>query len=205
MLYSGSEGSQAGLAEVEARGMGVMVTAAGWRNPKPGIPWALDNGAFSSWMAGEPFDVRRFERTLRKVPSSHRPDFAVIPDIVAGGLASLVFSLSSLRWLPHGWPWYLAVQDGMEPRDVLPHVNEIGGLFVGGTMEWKLRTGETWVTFGHAHDLPVHIGRCGTVARLVWARRIGADSADSMSWARNASYGLVDDAERQRTIPEVVG
>lgn len=203
MLYSGSEGSLEGLAEIRKRGMGIMVTASGWRPPRPDIPWALDNGAYSSWTQGLQFDVRRFERVLRKVPSDHRPDFAVVPDIVAGGIESLTFSLSCLKWLPHGWPWYLAVQDGMNAESVSPVSNEFGGIFVGGTMEWKLKTGESWVKFAHARGMKCHIGRAGTIEKLVWARRIEADSVDTMSWARNETYHYIDEANKQ-TILEAV-
>lgn len=201
-LYSGNEGSLAGLAEVSARGMGRLVTAAGWKNPKPGLPWCLDNGAFSAYRQGRPFDGPLFERVLRKVPSHHRPDFAVIPDIVAGGLNSLLFSLAWLPRLPHGWPWYLAVQDGMTEQDVEPYVCQVAGLFVGGTLEWKHATAERWVAFARRHQLKVHVGRVGSVPDLAWAERIGADSADSTTWARNGAYHKVDAARAQaRLVP----
>jgi hypothetical protein len=60
------------------------------------------------------------------------------------------------------------------------------GIFVGGTLGWKLRTGDAWVRFAHARGLPVHVGRVGTARRVGWARRIGADSIDSCLplWSR---------------------
>ena len=201
-LYSGNEGSIAGLEAIRERGMGRMVTAAEWRNPKPGIPWVLDNGAFSDYLQKKDFDAARFSKVLRKVPPTHRPDFAVIPDIVAGGLRSLTFSCYWLRvWtLPHGWPWDLAVQDGMEEKDVAPLVRDVGGIFVGGSLDWKHREGERWVSFAHDHGLPAHVGRVGTLADLKWAERIGADSVDSTSWAQNDTYEIVDAARAQQTL-----
>lgn len=206
-LYSGNDGSAAGAAEIASRGMGRMVTAAEWRNPREGEPWALDNGAFSDYLQGKDFDAARFAKVLRKVPPANRPDFAVIPDVVAGGLRSLTYSCYWLRvWtLPHGWPWYLAVQDGMEEKDIAPLVRDVAGIFVGGSLDWKHRTAEAWVAFAHANGLPCHIGRVGTVEDLVWARRIGADSVDSTSWAQNAAYWKVDAARAQRTLAEAAG
>jgi hypothetical protein len=216
-LYSGGDGSLAGMERIRELGMGRMVTAAGWRNPKPGMAWALDNGAFSDWqrclregraMSALDFDGDRFVKVLRKVPPTQRPDFAVIPDLVAEGLRSLTFSCQWLHGfqrpaLPHGWPWYLAVQDGMGEADVSPLVNRIGGIFVGGSLDWKHETGEAWVRFAHENGLPCHIGRVGTLPDLKWAERIGADSVDSTSWAQNNTYEIVEAARAQRTLAEV--
>jgi hypothetical protein len=108
------------------------------------------------------------------------PDFVVLPDVVAAGPASLHFSL---RWLsalrPLAVPLALVVQDGMTPDDVAPHLAHVALLFVGGSHAWKLRTGAAWVAWAHAHGHPCHIGRVGTTRKLLWARRIGADSVDS--------------------------
>jgi len=81
----------------------------------------------------------------------------------------------------HGYtaPLYLAVQDGMTTDDLLPFIPKLAGLFVGGTLEWKVATGESWVAFAHAHGLLAHIGRCGATDRIGWAKRINADSIDS--------------------------
>ena len=116
------------------------------------------------------------------------PDFIVLPDLVAQGRASLEFSASyvvgeraPLGGYPAGAPLYLAVQDGMSIAEVFEVVCNlgIGGIFVGGTLEWKIKTAAQWVRAAHRLGRPVHIGRVGTVDRLRWARRIGADSIDS--------------------------
>ena len=52
-------------------------------------------------------------------PQLGKPNFAVLPDIVQGGLASLDFSLSwEKRVRPYSERVLIAVQDGMEPKDV---------------------------------------------------------------------------------------
>jgi len=55
----------------------------------------------------------------------------------------------------------------------------ISVLFVGGTVEWKFKTGHEWVELAHSYGLICHIGRVGSMKRVIWARRIGADSIDS--------------------------
>ncbi len=155
--------------------------------PPRRVPWFLDNGAFSDWRAKRAFDKGAFNATLARAGAFETlPDFVVLPDIVAGGKRSLRHSLG---WLGRvgGFPPYLALQDGMSERDVRPHVDELAGLFVGGTLEWKIATGARWVRFAHEAGLPCHIGRCGVASRVQWARRIHADSLDSTLplWSKN--------------------
>jgi hypothetical protein len=143
-------------------------------------PWFYDNGAYGDWTAKRPFDVDQFVSDVRSMHDAiDRPEFIVLPDIVAGGLASLEASRS---WIPRVRglaPLYLAVQDGMDVGDVEPLLPKINGLFVGGSLKWKVRHGAKWVREAHARGKPCHIGRVGTFTRTRWALRIGADSIDS--------------------------
>ena len=107
------------------------------------------------------------------------PDFLVVPDLVAGGMDSLEFSLSWVKELQGVAPLYLAVQDGMGAYSVAPHIAQFDGVFIGGTLKWKMRTGEEWVAFAHHYGKPCHIGRVGTAKRALWAMEIAADSIDS--------------------------
>ena len=169
-------------------------------------PWFYDNGAYRDWKSGKPFQSMRFIRDMRRIridrefgdrkrkaPCGRKlekfcgsPDFVIAPDLVAAGDASLAFSREWLRDM-EGLPSYLAVQDGMTAtsvRDWLAEVeNEDGftfvGIFVGGSLEWKLETGAAWVEFAHASDRRCHIGRVGVPDRVRWAHRVGADSIDS--------------------------
>ena len=157
-------------------------------------PWFYDNGAFKDFKAGRSFDEKPFLRDLdilasldmigahsadRPVWLVEPPQWIVVPDIVAGGLLSLDFSLS---WEPRCRglaPLYLAVQDGMTPADVERVLPRFQGIFVGGSTEWKMDTGAAWVAWGHARGRPVHIGRVGTARRVRWALTTGCDSIDS--------------------------
>jgi hypothetical protein len=183
MVYTGQTRSRKLIADLSALGFGEIVCPS--ELPPRRKPWALDNGAFRAWKAGVPFDSDAFVRSLGEMRWSS-PDFIVCPDIVAGGMTSLAFSLGWRRRLALVGPLYLAVQDGMEADAVIVALRSFDGLFVGGTLRWKLRTGADWVCVAHAAGKPCHIGRVGTFRRVTWARRINADSIDSCLplWSR---------------------
>lgn len=110
------------------------------------------------------------------------------PDLVAQGWDSLAFSVEHVAELG-GLNPYLVAQDGMEAdvnrvRQALSE-HRFGGLFVGGSLDWKLSTSVMWVDAAHSVGVPCHIGRVGNPNRLRWAREIGADSIDSCQplWA----------------------
>ena len=121
-----------------------------------------------------------------------KPLFIVCPDIVAGGLESLEFSLSWVDKIAYD-KIALVVQDGMTPWDVWPVIDKFQYLFIGGSVDWKWSTAEDWVQFAHASGVPCHIGQCGKLEYLREAKRIGADSVDSTSWPVNNSWHIVID------------
>jgi hypothetical protein len=185
MVYVGQTRSRSLIERLSSLGIGEVVQR--YEGQPRRFPWFLDNGAFGDSKAGKPFDMATF-RDRVCVASYYgyhllwEPDFIVAPDVVAGGLASLALSLETAPWLFDlipGVPVYLVVQDGMAESDVAPHLALFGGLFVGGSIPWKVATGAAWVRFGHERGLPVHIGRVGTPKRVQWAERVGADSIDS--------------------------
>jgi hypothetical protein len=143
----------------------------------------LDNGAYRNWLAGESFDGDTYLRAVDRAVSVETPDtpiyFAVIPDIVAGGLESLTFSLAWLDRMPQTWPLYLAVQDGICTNDITPDItSKISGIFLGGSNRYKA-TAAIWANFAHTHNLQFHYGRAGTPWKLLHAMESGADSLDS--------------------------
>ena len=188
-VYVGQTRSRALIAELLTRGWGECTNRG--ELPPRRYPWFLDNGAFSDWRSGRAFDAGAFWSDLNsEVAALYPPDFVVCPDRVAGGLDSLAFSR---HWLAHcvsarpGLRYFLAVQDGMTEADVYPALAGFAGVFVGGTLDWKLSTGAAWVRFAHRFGLPCHIGRVGTAKRVRWAIEVGADSIDSCLplWSRD--------------------
>lgn len=154
--------------------MGRVMTPNSMFVPYPGEPWIADNGAYGCWRKGLEFDETRFRKMISRATTEwSAPVFGVLPDIVAGGLESLSYSLSWVGCFP-SWRWYLAVQDGMTPDDVAPYLDMVDGIFVGGTLRFK-ETASQWVQLG----LPVHFGRAGVRQRLEFAFHSGCVSADS--------------------------
>src|SRR3990170_7848161 len=175
---------------VIAAGHGQMVSrqVGAFRNIKFGR-WAFDNGAFTDWKNGVPFNEREFlwrVRQLEALPLDRMPDWCVCPDMV-GKRLSLLYSLDWRAYLEiyaPGFKWYLAVQDYMTPEDVEygMSLEKFNGLFVGGTTKWKHETSPRWVELGHSLGVPVHIARVNGAKWLQWAVDIGADSVDGTGW-----------------------
>ena len=157
------------------------------QNPKRSpIRYAVDNGAYYCWTRKLEWDELKFRKMLDRVDTfDRRPDFGVVPDIVAGGMASLEFSLSWVGRLPAGYPWYLAVQDGMGEADVQPVLRQFGGIFVGGTSEWKMRSLPIWARAAKQNGKKLHVGRVNSLQRaFVVAQVFRADSFDGTNWNR---------------------
>lgn len=151
------------------RGLGFGECTSRGEYPPRRYPFFLDNGAFGDWKAQRVFDWAAFVSDFLSLRAASPPDFVVCPDIVAGGLDSLVYSLHwlvSLRFVRPDLRYYLAVQDGMTEDDVMPWIEWFDGVFVGGTLPWKIATGERWVRLAHAFSLPCHIGRVGNAKRV---------------------------------------
>lgn len=186
--------------------IGTMITASCFsvgRKHHYELPVAIDNGAFSAWKNGNGFDEWKFLKLLSAINDKKlKYDFMVTPDIVAGGKDSLFFSLAWVKRLG-GWKrQYFAVQDGMDSANCgsLILSGKPDGVFIGGTTEWKWKTAQEWVTFAHENGLKCHIGRCGTLERLLYAYDIGVDSVDSTNFSRNANYSAVEAYHRMRGL-----
>jgi hypothetical protein len=185
IAYTGQTRSRSLVSALAERGIGECVVRG--ELPARREPFFHDNGAFRDWRAGRPFGCNRWARDMRSLDyTGIVPDFVVVPDIVAGGVESLAFSEFWRDVVPERFPAYLAVQDGMTAADVEPHLARYDGIFVGGSLGWKLATSAEWVRLAHARGLRCHVGRVGVPARVRWARALGVDSIDSSYPLRNA-------------------
>lgn len=145
----------------------------------PWHPYALDNGAFSEWSKGRPFDPAKFIGLLdRARGESISPQWVAVPDVVTDRDATLA------KWRewepilrPYGWPLAFVVQNGMTYGDVPGGANVI---FVGGDTDWKKDTARYWCErFPH-----VHVGRVNGETDLWRYHRAGAESCDGTGWFR---------------------
>jgi hypothetical protein len=124
------------------------------------------------------FDEAVYQQRLDRAYKVGTPYMAVLPDVVAGGMQSLDYSLSWIDRVPKVWPWFLAVQDGMTPADVAPALASVSGIFLGGTNQFK-RTAPEWARLAHDAGKLFHYARAGTKRKLVHAFMSQADSLDS--------------------------
>lgn len=150
------------------------------RRAIPPLAWAVDNGAWGAYRAGVEFDAGKFRAALERWGAG--ADWAVVPDIVGGGLASLHLSESWLaRVLDASRLALVAVQDGMTPADVRPLLGSRVGLFVGGTTVWKWTHLGAWAALARESSCHLHVGRVNSARRIDVCRSFGVDSIDGTS------------------------
>lgn len=196
IAYASRTGTRRNLRALRGAGWRLLVTAGGCLRDE-GFPYALDNGAWSAYSSGRPFGFDAFEKALRKKGES--ADWTVIPDIVAGGRASLELSLKWMRRVLDSSPRaLLAVQDGMTVGDVRPFVGDRVGLFVGGSTAWKLSTLDKWGQLARDAGCWFHVGRVNSAQRIASCAIAGATSFDGTSVSRYAkTLPNLDNARRQ--------
>lgn len=206
-IYTAHAGGEK-LERVVEHDLGILAspgrTCKGYK--QAGITTAIDNGAWSSKQRGFPFMADVFRDHLKDAfKNGINAEFIVCPDIVAGGLASLDFSMGWATGELLGARLALAVQDGMRPSHIsdsftLKHFNYI---FVGGSVDWKWKTVKQWVEFAHDNDKKIHVGRVGTLDKLLYCESIGVDSVDSSNFARNDSWDVIE-AFRKKEQPDLL-
>lgn len=197
-IFVGDTRSKKMLKILQEAGIGrVMINQAS--TLYPGEEWIFDNGAYRYYTAGKRFDQDRFiqwyETAQEKLPT---PYLAVVPDMVGGGNTSLQFSCHWRRKLRNDWPWYLALQDDMDPKEVIRVIDRFDGLFLGGTDEFK-KTAGYWCNIAHHCKKNFHYGRCGTLSKIIHATIIQADSIDSTYplWEMGRMYSFVQSLAQQ--------
>jgi len=203
MAYASYTTTRRNLAALKSAGWALLVSPTGClplpeaRARLEGWRFGLDNGAWTAHQQGTAFDADAFWAYLRELGQA--ADWVVVPDIVEGGTASLVFSL---EWLPRvlesSRVALLAVQDGMAPDDVAHLLGGRVGLFVGGSTDWKERTLPQWGRLARECGCYLHVGRVNSSRRIFLCSAAGADSFDGTSASRfSVNVRHLDNARRQ--------
>ncbi|NVL48706.1 hypothetical protein F2S72_01690 [Pseudomonas syringae pv. actinidiae] len=178
--YASRTGTKSTLENMRKMGWSILVSAAGVLRTEGFDNWCLDNGAWSAFRQGKPFDEDAFARAIDKVGEG--ADFVVLPDIVEGGMASLDLSL---KWLDKMSGFservLIAVQDGMTVDDVRCHLGPMVGLFIGGSTQWKLATLDAWSALARRKGAYLHVGRVNSLKRITACAQVGANSFDGTS------------------------
>ena len=200
MCYASRTGTRRNLAALRAAGWGLLVSRGGEWRTEGFARYVLDNGAWADFQAGRAFDADAFELLIDELGAG--ADWIVLPDIVAGGRASLELSLRwSNRCLSCCPLVLIAVQDGMQEPDLEHLVGRSVGIFLGGSTPWKLANMARWGLFCARHGVYYHVARVNTERRMWMAIAAGADSIDGSSASRYAeTLPLLDRASRQADL-----
>ena len=195
--YASNTGTKRNLQALRDHGWRILLTPDN-PTPRTGLKHGVDNGAWKAFQQHQPFDETAFASLVERHGSS--ADFVVIPDVVAGGMASLEFSL---RWIPklkHLKKLLLPVQDGMDVFSVAAVLHEYRnvGIFLGGSTEWKLKTMYTWGVVAATVNRHYHVGRVNSMRRIRMAAEAGADSFDGTSATMYACTLPMLEAARQQ-------
>ncbi len=145
-------------------------------------PYALDSGAWTAHRSKGAFDTQAYTHTVRRLGAG--ADWIVLPDVVQGGTASLRLSLSWVTSIATVAPVLIAVQDGLLPSVVAPHLNDRVGIFVGGSTAWKIRTLPAWGDLARQQGCWLHVGRVNSALRIDQCRSAGARSIDGSGVSR---------------------
>lgn len=188
MKYYTTTGTRDLRDKCVSMGIGLMMCDH-WRDPSQWPYFAIDNGCYAAYSKNQVWNPGPFLSILSKSRDlGLHPDFVVLPDLVADkkSLDLSVCWIPVLKRLYPGLPLYLAVQDGMDYDEVAYVLGEyeLDGIFVGGTMEWKLATMEKWCDLAHMMALYCHVGRIGPADRIRMALNAHADSIDSTTWVQ---------------------
>lgn len=184
IAYASRTGTRRNLDALRAAGWRLMVSATGVHRTE-GFPYAIDNGAWTAFVRRQPWDEAAFLALLEA--HGRGADFVVVPDIVAGGLASLRLSESWLARLEgYGQRRLIAVQDGMKPTDVRPLIGPDVGIFVGGADDFKELTMGAWADLARERGSYCHVGRVNGEPRIRMCGRHGVDSFDGSNASRYA-------------------
>lgn len=199
IAYAAYTTNRRSLAALRLAGWRVLLSPATGLNCK-GLPYALDNGAWSAHIAKTEFPAEPFRKAVARIGADAA--FIVVPDIVMGGLASLELSKTWLPWvMERSRIALIAVQDGMTPADLDGLFSPRVGAFVGGSTEWKEETAAMWCEVAHRAGAICHVGRVNSARRIRICAAAGADSFDGSSVSRFAkTIGRLDRARNQADL-----
>lgn len=159
--------------------IGWLISPGGFKEPRVWLPYAVDNGKFTCWSNGSPWNVNQYFGLLDKLKlRRYKPLWVLVPDEVANAQETLrLWNEYSEQVSEYGWPLAFAVQDGMTPSDV-PARAEV--VFVGGSTKWKWKNAPLFRPVCER----LHIGRVNWNDKLEFCETINAESCDGTGFFR---------------------
>ena len=200
LAYASNTGTRQNLEAMRAAGWRILLTPDRPRPPER-FNFGIDNGAWGHRNDAVPDDFSGFADLVERYGCA--ADFVVLPDIVAGGMASMALSVSWIPRLRALKNLLMPVQDGMNALEVGKILREHRnvGLFLGGTTEFKLKEIYGWGMVANAWQRWYHVGRVNTARRIRLCHEAGATSFDGTSTSRySCTIPLLNDARKQPSL-----
>lgn len=173
--------AEVGMDEYKAH-FGLLTTPRSGHTPRTavnlGVPWAMDNDAFSG------FSAEAFIKMMRRYQGIQGCKWVAVPDVVGDAKATLK---RFYQWQPavtyFGFPSALVAQDGLEDLPIPWGMFDC--LFIGGSTEWKLgAVAAGIIREAKRREKWVHMGRVSSVRRFRYSQNLNCDSADGSRYAR---------------------
>lgn len=198
--YASNTGTLRNLEALRVAGWRILLTPDNPRPPER-LRFAIDNGAWKFRENPGANDWKAFAKLVDRYGCA--ADFVILPDIVAGGMASLELSVSWISKLRMLKSVLLPLQDGMDSTVVgkvlLEHPQV--GLFLGGSTEYKLLEMYGWGMVAATLNRHYHVGRVNTARRIRLAAEAGAQSFDGTSATMfSCTVPLLDSARNQPSL-----
>ena len=167
-----------------------------------GLPWAVDNGAYSG------FDADAYRKLVDKCIGHQRNGLRWItcPDVVGNHQATLdLFDQWAMYLLRRHLPVAFVAQDGCTTGEI--PWDHISCVFIGGTTAWKLSQDVVKILhMCRIKAFQAHVGRVNSRKRIRWCFDQGVTSVDGTSMSRFSETYLpqfasyVADLTAQETI-----
>ena len=148
--------------------------------------YAIDNGVYSYWRRGLPFDDEAFIKLLDQYAEG--ADWIVIPDVVGDWWETArMFMLWYDRLIPYRKHLLYVAQDGIEDRDyatVRGMTTRGVGVFIGGSTDWKLEHAGNIAKICRENNATCHVGRVNSARRTRMCWNWGVSSFDGSGMSR---------------------
>lgn len=167
------------LAGAHPGRVGWLISPGEFKEPRRWLPYALDNGKYTTWSNNEEWDEDKFFALLDRCKLSRfKPRWVLVPDEIGDWEKTLqLWRHYETRLRQYKYPLAFAVQDGMTPTDIPKSADLI---FIGGTTNWKWRNAALF-----AASFPrVHIGRVNWIDKLEYCERLEVESVDGTGFFR---------------------
>jgi hypothetical protein len=124
------------------------------------VLFIYDNGGYTR----DPIQNRHWRPEIKQMKKNCQ--FIVMPDVLGNWKKTLARFHRHKYRIDQG-KRMIVLQDGATAVDILEIESEIGGVFIGGTTDWKITEGrKIAIELRESSKLWIHVGRVNTINRI---------------------------------------